>query len=204
MSNASRLAGPIIESHTVNCGHNQPCFRTDAAFVPLERRVQSREYILKTHKLNDLDNAYDDALTIKTGRNSVWNRLYYPEDLPSDLSNPESPVLIGDTVYKTGSATGTTSGVVSNLCVDVRVDGVVMLCQTHVAPHGDIFADDGDSGAAVVGSISGTDSFTYFTYQYTRNARLLGLHWGSDSPSGYGWFTPIEAIIEEFGELDSI
>jgi hypothetical protein len=183
-----------LESEAISpCTYTSiPCVYTDAAFVPFPSNVSSAESILKADSINT------GSLVINTGSKPVWSTLYYPEDVALDSENP---VVSGDSAFKTGRTTGTTSGTIDSICVDITTSSSHKLCQTSVIGDDGDFIDSGDSGSAVVGSILGSESFSY-TFPYSYKATLLGL--ANSSSSTHAYFTPIDAIVKEFGELDSI
>lgn len=163
------------------CVSSRECYKTDAVFVPLPKinnsMISSSYAIAKTKILNG------DNLEIRTiGRSKRWWNLYTTNE----------SVMQGAKVYKTGQKTGTTSGVISAVCVDRNVAGWKhYICQNEVDGGGH-FSIPGDSGAAVLGG-----EFT--NYRFGRSAELVGLHVLSNETFSY--FTPIGAIIAEFGKM---
>ena len=189
------LGSPALESASTGICSSKICYNTDAAFIPLPDSMPSSEYVLKSKYLNARE------LEIKTGSNSIWTSLYFPEDI--NLGD-RAAVIAGDAAFKTGRTTGTTSGIVTRVCIDVNVGlSNRYICQMEVEGDSGRFSDSGDSGSPVLGSILGRESWAY-TYPYSNRARALGLNWGSTSDGQFAYFTSIDAIRQELGDFDSI
>jgi hypothetical protein len=94
-----------------------------------------------------------------------------------------SPVPAGQTVSKVGRTTGTSSGAVTNTCVNTNVSGtnITQLCQTFVS-------------AAVGGGDSGSPVFTG-----TGNITLVGILWGGNGTGTQFVFSPLKSIKDELG-----
>ncbi len=185
---------PLLESQvnqSANCGIRD-CWDTDAVFVELEANVSSSEIVLKADSINT------GSLVIRTsgGRKSRWKTLLLPQSLIPPVTT------VGDAAFKTGRTTGTTSGDVAAICVDINIGfSDRYLCYNEVDPDGASFSAGGDSGSAVLGALNGVEVFP-FTYPYSHAARLMGLHVAGNGTQGF--YVPIEAIIAEFGILESI
>lgn len=184
------IGDSTIESQRVNAGcpsSRTACYNSDAAFIPLPANVQSQTSILKTRTLNSIP--VDLNLKI-SGRKTWYNLLIFGQ------------TAVGDKAYKTGRTTGTTSGTVTNTCINVNLtSGVRLNCHTRVASDTAArFSDGGDSGAAVVGSINGTDFWNY-TYTHGRYAKILGLNVASNSSGTLAFFSPIDSIIQDLGTI---
>ena len=97
-------------------------------------------------------------------------------------SNP----VVGDFVFKTGRTTGTTSGRVTQTCVDVRQNGtnIINRCQTLA----NYFARGGDSGSPVY-------QYRYYTTTGWR-VELKGINW---SQGGSNVFSPISNVNTALG-----
>jgi hypothetical protein len=99
----------------------------------------------------------------------------------SDVST--SPVAVGQTVSKVGRTTGTSSGVVTNTCVNTNVSGsqLTQLCQTFVSAA----VGSGDSGSPV--------------FTGSGNVTLVGILWGGSSNGAQFVFSPLRSIKDELG-----
>lgn len=178
------LGSNTIESSRM--GKNR--FRSDSAFIPIPSNVSSSTSVVKTQSLNTRN------LNIKTGRARAWTNLF----------NFGAPA-IGDRAYKTGRATGTSSGIIDRVCVNTAFwhsgSYISLPCQMRV--DGDVYNNcqaSGDSGSAVLGSVNGVDSWNH-TYNYSRSATLLGIHHSGGRTHGY--FSPLSAIIEDLGQISN-
>src|SRR5262245_51510976 len=101
----------------------------------------------------------------------------------AEADGTTTPVAVGQTVSKVGRTTGTTSGVVTNTCVNTNVAGstLTQLCQTFVS-------------AAVGGGDSGSPVFTG-----SGNITLVGILWGGNGAGTQFVFSPLKSIKDELG-----
>jgi hypothetical protein len=93
-----------------------------------------------------------------------------------------SPVGVGGSVTKVGRTTGTSTGKVTNTCVNTGVQGsrVVQLCQTFVSAT----VGSGDSGSSV-----------------RNGSTLVGILWGGSSSGAQFVFSPLASIKQELGSF---
>lgn len=188
VTNNTIIGDSALESSYANsnCSTGGHCYNSDAAFIPIPQGVNVETTIVKTRRLN----SSPIDLNLKTGRKSAWTRLHIWEN---------ERFSVGDSVYKTGRTSGTTSGTIVGVCVTLVVDFATINCSSKVVGDAAVFSLQGDSGSAVLGSIMGGKDFGKYTYRRSLNARILGLHFGSDGT--YAYFSPINSIIQEFGAI---
>ncbi len=201
--NKTLLGDSTLESSAtqVDCLLGYICYNSDAAFIPIPGNVSSEATILKSRYLNSSPTNRE----LKTGRNSAWSRLFIFDNVQT---------RVGDTVFKTGITTGTTSGTVTNGCIDVdmNVRGVSILvkCAMRADRHGDRFAGGGDSGSVIlgtlIGSVEGSDSdggldgveHWPFMFEHSNAARVVGLLFAGDRIYGeFAYFTPINVVLAD-------
>jgi hypothetical protein len=93
-----------------------------------------------------------------------------------------APVPVGGSVTKVGRTTGTSTGNVTNTCVNTSVQGgqVMQLCQTFVSAA----VGGGDSGSSV-----------------RSGSTLVGILWGGNSSGTQFVFSPLASIKQELGNL---
>jgi hypothetical protein len=104
-------------------------------------------------------------------------------NITNEADGSRTPVSAGATVSKTGRTTGTSSGQVTNTCVNTSVQGsqVMQLCQTFVTAA----VGSGDSGSPV--------------YTGSGNVTLVGILWGGSSTQFV--FSPLRSIKDELGSF---
>ncbi|MEM1154402.1 MAG: hypothetical protein AAGI44_09680, partial [Pseudomonadota bacterium] len=132
-STGTFVGSPTISSTGYACG-SRTCFESDSLFVPRPAGVTSRQWVAKANSINT------GSLTIRTGSNSTWTNLIFP-----------TSTLVGHAAFKTGRTTGTTSGDVTRVCVDLNIAGIYRyICLNEVLGDGGpgSFVDGGDSGSA--------------------------------------------------------
>ncbi len=189
----STLIGPAtLESQHaggVNCPASRRCLNSDSAFIPIPEGLSTSTSVIKTKTLN----SSPVNLEPKTGSRRVWSSLF-------DFGT----VVVGDKVYKTGRTTGTTSGVISDTCVDLAINNSIIFLNCHMQVTADTsqFGDRGDSGSAALGAIGGADTLNY-TYNYGKSARILGLYVAGSSGGSIGYFSPINSISQDLGQLSN-
>lgn len=128
---------------------------------------------------------YSDAALFKY--RSTYSGTLYEHDVDMGFWSMglegESMVFVGETVYKRGNATGTTSGTVMATCIDgVASNGVGLLCQYKA----DLTSDNGDSGSPVfVQNTVGSE----VKYQFT------GILWGGEF--GVTYFSRADRLARE-------
>ena len=167
-----------------NCVAGRQCTEADGLFIPYQNGNSGSSAIYKTKALNS------NNLEIWRKSNGTprrWNNIY------AFGTSSE-----GDRVYKTGRTSGTTSGDVTAVCVDINVErNSRYICQTEVTgANSSDFATGGDSGAPVIGGM-------FTNYSYATFAEFLGLHVAGNDVTDY--FSPIQAIEDSMGvniELD--
>ena len=64
-----------------------------------------------------------------------------------------------------------------------------------------LFSRGGDSGAVVLGSLTGGADYWLYTYKHSNAARILGLNFASDRNGSNAYFSPINAVIHDIGTL---
>ena len=109
----------------------------------------------------------------------------------TDVVGTSSYLTVNVRVFKTGEATGTTAGKVTNTCLDLRGgDGDMNLCQNAVSYDSSIpsplsLAKGGDSGAAVMvnGGVPGSTSAT-----------IAGILWAGTESERVFYYSPWENI----------
>jgi len=101
-------------------------------------------------------------------------------NITNEIDATRTPVAVGATVSKVGRTTGTSSGQVTNTCVNTSVSGsnIMQLCQTFVT-------------AAVGSGDSGSPVFT--------GSSLVGILWGGSSTQFV--FSPLRSIKDELGNF---
>jgi hypothetical protein len=101
----------------------------------------------------------------------------------NEADGTTTPVAVGQSVSKVGRTTGTSSGVVTNTCVNTNVSGtqLTQLCQTFVT-------------ATVGGGDSGSPVFTG-----SGNVTLVGILWGGNGAGTQFVFSPLKSIKDELG-----
>jgi hypothetical protein len=104
-------------------------------------------------------------------------------NIGSEVDNTSTPVAVGGTVSKVGRSSGTTTGKVTNTCVNTGVQGsnIMQLCQTFVA-------------AGVVSGDSGSPVFTG-----NGSVALVGILWGGSGSNFV--FSPLKNIKDELGSF---
>jgi hypothetical protein len=104
-------------------------------------------------------------------------------NITNEADANRTPVSVGATVSKTGRTTGTSSGQVTNTCVNTSVQGsqVMQLCQTFVTAA----VGSGDSGSPV--------------YSGSGNVTLVGILWGGGTNTFV--FSPLRSIKDELGSF---
>lgn len=92
-----------------------------------------------------------------------------------------TPVAVGGNVTKVGRTTGTSTGPVTNTCVNTSVQGsqIMQLCQTFVSAA----VGSGDSGSSV-----------------RQNNTLVGILWGGSGSTTFV-FSPLRSIKDELGNF---
>lgn len=174
------VGGVAVEALRMACpgGGAANCLRADAAFVRFPgtfvNNVDYKDAVLKTKGRNNLD--------LKEGavRYRTWWRLRIAGTTAD---------LMGETVFKTGRTTGTTSATVDATCVDYNSGGTRQLCHSRV--NSGSFGNSGDSGSPVL-------SHTY--YSHGRSARVAGIFVAGNSSVGF--ISNIDGIQAELGILD--
>jgi hypothetical protein len=135
-----------------------------------------------------------------------YSSSYSPGSLQLDLTDNglfitgiASPPIIGDDVWKTGMATGTTVGYESATCVDDSMAGVWFVCQDDVhAEHG-----SGDSGAPVyMWNAYPADSVDLVGILWGRSTDSLGSDSGSDTGYVYSSISNIQTDLGTFNALE--
>lgn len=184
--NYQTLNAQTIESPLFGTCNDLPCYRSQAVFVPFPIGVTSYERVLKSAGINS------NNLNIKTGSKSVWSNIYIDTVFP--------PVM-GDTAFKTGRSSGTTSGDIVGTCQLASIGEAANYCVNVVAGHSGDFSAPGDSGATVVGAVSGAETFP-FTYPYSNAAKLLGMVLGNNDEVTL--YDPIGDIDYDLGGLESM
>lgn len=180
------IGDSTLESAAVNanCPAWMTCYNTDAAFFPMPAGLGSATKILKAKGLNT------ESIDLKTTGKKEWTRLY----------NWGGNGVVGQKVYKTGRTTGTTSGFITNVCVNVNTAWNTRInCTNRVASVGARWSAGGDSGSAVVGPLSGGTDYWDYTYNSSNAAQILGLHFAGDGTNG--WYIPFTAIEDELGNI---
>lgn len=101
-------------------------------------------------------------------------------NITNEIDATRTPVAVGATVSKVGRTTGTSTGQVTNTCVNTSVSGsnIMQLCQTFVT-------------AAVGSGDSGSPVFT--------GSALVGILWGGSSTQFV--FSPLRSIKDELGNF---
>ena len=162
---------------TLTCPTGRICRRSDALLANYVSGFSWRKAI-----------AYSD--TIGHGRfvSGSLNWGGYYDVSGGDLDGP----VIGDGIYKTGQATGSTFGTVSETCVLVNdsLTTKTLLCQHRAA----LTSAAGDSGSP----------YWFFTNNATTFG-IAGIHWGGNFPPGYlsdtTTFSDFQGIQEDLGSL---
>jgi hypothetical protein len=104
-------------------------------------------------------------------------------NISAEADANRTPVAVGQTVSKTGRTSGTSTGQVTNTCVNTSVQGsnIMQLCQTFVAAA----VGSGDSGSPVYGG--------------SGNVTLVGILWGGGTNTFA--FSPLRSIKDELGSF---
>lgn len=179
------------------CGSN--CRRSDAALIYLNSGV-SYDYG-RIARTTNVSHTWGVA-----GSTSV-NQTYPTRDVIGVLGL--SDVTQGMSLVKTGQTTGSTSGLVSNACVDILAnDNYWRKCSIASS----YYADDSDSGSPV---------YTYDNFGGTGGVFLVGIHWGNNGSntsfsSYFDWVTseiggtfvaarpfPLTGYILGFSDVDN-
>ncbi|HSL72099.1 MAG TPA: hypothetical protein VK864_17760 [Longimicrobiales bacterium] len=108
-------------------------------------------------------------------------------NIASEADGSSTPVPVGGTVSKVGRTTGTSTGRVTNTCVNTSVSGtnIMQLCQTFVS-------------AAVGAGDSGSPVFTG-----SGNVTLVGILWGGSSSGNSFVFSPLKNVKDELGSFSA-
>jgi hypothetical protein len=106
-------------------------------------------------------------------------------NITSEIDATRTPVPVGATVSKVGRSSGTTTGLVTNTCVNTGVQGsnIVQLCQTFVSAG----VVSGDSGSPV--------------FSGSGNVSLVGILWGGSGSQFV--FSPLRSIKDELGNFSA-
>jgi hypothetical protein len=162
---AQEVADPVyVRGQPAGCPKNKRCRYSDSS------RAEYRSGI--AFDLGGIAATNGSNLTI-TGTHNITG----------EADATRTPIAVGGTVSKTGRTTGTSTGRVSNTCVNTSVQGsnIMQLCQTFVTAA----VGSGDSGSPVY---SGTGSVT-----------LVGILWGGSGSSFV--FSPLRNIKDELGNF---